>query len=89
VYMAFVAIANFAQPSFELGYALKLMRMLILLLVAVLDVWGLFVGLGVFILLLATTRPILGKSYLYPLFPFNARALGRILMRRPIDRNNS
>ena len=89
VYMAFVAIANFAQPSFELGYALKLMRMLILLLVAALDVWGLFVGLGVFILLLATTRPILGKSYLYPLFPFNARALGRILMRRPIDRNNS
>lgn len=89
VYMAFVAIANFAQPSFELGYALKLMRMVILLLVALLDVWGLVVGVLVFILLLATTRPILGKSYLYPLVPFNRRALGRILMRRPIDRKNS
>ena len=89
LYMSFVAVSNYTQPNFELGYALKLMRMLILLLGAALDVWGLFVGLGVFILLLATTRPILGESYLYPLVPFNARALGRILMRRPIDRNNS
>ena len=31
VYMAFVAIANFAQPSFELGYALKLTRMMFLM----------------------------------------------------------
>ena len=89
VYMAFVAIANFAQPSFELGYALKLMRIALLLLVAALDVWGLIAGLVLFILLLATTRPILGKGYLYPLLPFDAKALGRILRRQPISKNNS
>lgn len=89
VYMAFVAIANFAQPSFELGYALKLMRMVLLLLVALLDVWGLAAGLVLFIVLLATTRPILGKGYLYPLVPFNGKALRRILMRHPINKDNS
>lgn len=89
VYMAFVAIANFAQPSFELGYALKLTRMVILILVALWDVWGLLAGLLLFVLLLATTKPILGRSYLYPLIPFDGKALGRILVRRPIHKNNS
>ena len=89
VYMAFVAIANFAQPSFELGYALKLLRMVMLLLIAALDVWGLVLGLALFVFLLATTKPILGKGYLYPLLPFDRKALGRLLVRRPISKDNS
>ena len=89
VYMAFVAIANFAQPSFELGYALKLTRMLFLLLAALLDVWGLVLGILGLFLLLGTTRPILGKGYLYPVLPFDAKALGRLLVRQPISRKNS
>ena len=89
VYMAFVAIANFAQPSFELGYALKLMRMVILLLIAAFDVWGLIAGIALLVFLLATTKPILGKGYLYPLYPFNGKALSRILLRHPISRRNS
>ena len=89
VYMAFVAIANFAQPSFELGYALKLMRMVILLLIAAFDVWGLIAGILLFVILLATTKPILGKGYLYPLYPFNGQALRRIFIRHPISRRNS
>ena len=89
VYMAFVAIANFAQPSFELGYALKMMRMVLLILVALLDIWGIVAGVILFVVLLLTTRPILGKGYLYPLYPFNAKALGRILVRQPIDKKNS
>ena len=89
VYMAFVAIANFAQPSFELGYALKMIRMMLLVLSAVLDIWGLVIGVAIFVVLLLTTKPILGKGYLYPLYPFNAKALGRILLRRPINKKNS
>ena len=89
VYMAFVAIANLAQPSFELGYALKLMRMLFLLLVAALDIWGLVLGAAILFLLLLTTKPILGRGYLYPLLPFDGKALLRILIRHPISRDNS
>ena len=89
VYMAFVAIANFAQPSFELGYALKLTRMVFLILVALLDVWGLVLGVIGLIIMLLTTKPILGKGYLYPLYPFDGKALGRLLVRQPISRKNS
>ena len=89
VYMAFVAIASFAQPSFELGYAMKMMRMLLLLLIAALDVWGLVLGMVILAVLLATTKPILGRGYLYPIYPFNAQDLRRLLVRRPIDRENS
>jgi len=89
VYMAFVAIANFAQPSFELGYALKLMRMLFLVLVAALDVWGLVLGVALLFILLLTTKPISGKGYLYPLIPFNGKALLHLLIRRPISRDNT
>ena len=89
VYMAFVAIANFAQPSFELGYALKLTRMMFLILVALFDVWGLAAGMIGWIILLASTKPILGRGYLYPLIPFDGKALGRLLVRQPISRKNT
>ena len=35
LYMAFVAVANYTQPNFELGYALKFMRLLLLVLTAI------------------------------------------------------
>ena len=89
VYMAFVAIANFAQPSFELGYALKLMRMLFLILVALLDIWGLVAGSIILLLLLLTTKPILGRGYLYPLIPFNGKVFLRLLIRHSIDKTNT
>jgi len=30
-----------------------------------------------------------GRGYLYPLLPFNGRALRRLLIREPIDRHNT
>ncbi|MDE7243346.1 MAG: spore germination protein, partial [Oscillospiraceae bacterium] len=89
VYMAFVAIANFAQPSFELGYALKLSRMVFLILVAAFDIWGLIIGIAGLFLMLLTTKPILGKGYLYPVIPFDGKALKRLLVRQPISKNNT
>jgi len=89
VYMAFVSIAGFAQPSYELGYAFKLLRLVLLLLTAAFDIWGFILGtLGIFVLL-ATTKPIVGKGYLYPLIPFNGKALRRLLVREPISRDNT
>ena len=89
VYMAFVAIASFAQPSFELGYAFKLMRMALLVLIAAFDWWGLAAGMVLIAVLLATTRPIIGAGYLYPLWPFDGKALRRLLARHPISRDNT
>ena len=88
-YMAFVAIANFAQPSYELGYAFKLLRLMLLLFVGALDWIGLVLGCIVIVVLLATTKPIVGKGYLYPLCPLDKKALLALLVRKPISRDNT
>ena len=89
VYMAFVSVAGFAQPSYELGYAFKLLRVALLLVTAAFDIWGFCLGVvGIFILL-CTTKPLVGKGYLYPLVPFNGKALLRLLVREPISRDTT
>lgn len=82
LYMAFVAIANFAQQNHELGYAFKFMRMLILGLVWVFKIWGFILGIIIFCAAVATNKTALGKRhYLYPLIPFNARDFSRLIIR--------
>ena len=82
VYMAIVAISNFTQPSFELGFAFKFMRMLLLGLTALFNVWGFVFGLLLIVFFIATNNTVDGsRSYLYPLIPFNAKALKRLLLR--------
>lgn len=82
LYMAFVAIANFTQASYELGYAVKFMRMLLLAITAIFGVWGFATGLVGIIVLIATNANVNRKrSYLYPLIPFNGAALCRLLFR--------
>lgn len=88
VYIAFVAIANFAQPSFELGYAFKLMRVLLLILSALFSIWGFLAGMGLMLVLIVTTEPLAGH-YLYPLYPFNWKALKHLLFRQPIQKDNT
>ena len=88
-YMAFVAIANFAQPSYELGYAFKLMRLMLLILVGVGDWIGFAAGCLIILTMLATAKPIAGKGYLYPLYPFNGKKMLALLIRRPISRENT
>lgn len=82
LYMAFVAIANFAQQNHELGFAFKFMRMLILLLTYIFGVWGFSLGILIFILTVATNNTVTGRSYLYPLIPFDFRALTHLVIRR-------
>ena len=89
VYMAFVSVASFAQPSYELGYAFKLLRVALLALTALFDIWGFLAGLAVIFLLLVTAKPLVGKGYLYPLVPFNGKAMRPLLFREPISRENT
>lgn len=89
LYMAFTATANFTQPSFELGYAFKIFRMVLVTLIALFNWIGFFVGLATILVLMLTTETVTGKRYLYPLFPFNGKALLRQILRMPIDQDNS
>lgn len=91
LYMAFVAIANFAQQNHELGYAFKFCRVMTLIFVALLGIWGFVLGLGVSLLLIVTNTTVSQKHrYLYPLIPFDKKAFLRLLVRMPksdIDTN--
>ena len=82
VYMAFVAIANFTQRSYELGYAIKFLRIFLLIAIALAGFWGFCVGGAVIVVLLLTNTTLNGKrNYLYPLIPFNGRALLSLVVR--------
>ena len=83
LYMAFVAIANFAQQNHELGYAFKFMRMMILSLVYLLGIWGFVAGILLFVFFVSTNTTISKKHhYLYPLIPFDGKKLSHLLLRR-------
>ncbi|MBE7020339.1 MAG: spore germination protein [Ruminococcaceae bacterium] len=84
LYMAIVALANFAQPSVELGYALKFMRIITTILTQFFGIYGLIGGTIFVVVLLCTTRAINNKGYLYPLIPFNKKALAMVLLRKRI-----
>lgn len=81
LYMAFVTIANYTQPSYELGYGLKFCRILLLILTVLFNLWGFIAGNIINIVMLCSNRTISGKSYMYPLFPFNGKELLRKLVR--------
>lgn len=82
--MAFVAIANFTQRSLELGYAFKFLRMMLLLLVQLFGLWGLLAGTVLIAVFLLTNRSVLpDRSYLYPLIPFDGKALLSLFIRLP------
>lgn len=89
LYMAFVALTNFTQPSYELGYAFKLFRMMLIGLVALFDIWGFIAGILLIIVEIATTKTVTGQSYLYPLIPFKPSALANLLLRKPINGKNN
>ena len=89
VYMAFVAVAGYAQHSYEMGYACKLVRMVLLILIWLWDSWGFAIGVIGAVVLIASTRTVVGKGYLYPLIPFNGKKLMRLLRRRPINKDNT
>lgn len=81
LYMAFVTIANYSMTSFELGYALKFMRVLLLILTFFLNLWGFIAGTLIAVGYLVFNRTIAGKSYIYPLIPFHWSELKKRLLR--------
>jgi len=87
LYMAFVAIANFSQRSYQLGYAFKFLRVGLVVAIQLFGGIGFAVGIAVCVLLLVLNKTANGKrSYLYPLIPFNGRALYSMLFRIKKDR---
>lgn len=90
LYMSFVAISNFTQPSFELGYAFKFMRIMLLIFVALLGAAGFIIGTVLVFVIVASNKSADGsRSYLYPLIPFNKKAMLRHIIRTKLRDRSS
>ena len=81
LYMAFVAIASYTQPNYEMGYALKFMRIINLVLTALFNVWGFIAGIIVLLAALASNKTVSRQGYLYPLIPFEWKKLKNLIVR--------
>ncbi|MBQ7288854.1 MAG: spore germination protein [Clostridia bacterium] len=84
LFMAFVAIASYAQPSFEMGYAMKYCRLLLLVLVQLFGLWGFAAGIVIILAVMLSTKTLTGYTYLRPIFPFVPKEFLKLFVRTRI-----
>jgi len=83
LYVALGAIGMFATPSYEMGVALKMLRLVLVIAVALFNVPGFVIGTTVLFILLVQSKA-LNAPYLWPFLPFYPRAFWDILIRKAI-----
>ena len=88
LYMAIAAIGMFATPSYELGLANRIVRLILLLAVAAFNVPGIVISTTVIVIYLSCERS-LNRPYLWPIIPFDAKALLGLIVRNPLLHNRT
>ncbi len=83
IVVALAGIASFATPSYELGIPLRMIRFPLILLAAVLGLFGVTVGIIAVLIHLAGLRSF-GVPYLSPLTPVKFSELKDVLIRAPL-----
>lgn len=87
VYMAIAGIGTFATPSVEFGMAIRIFRLVILILTGLFKNIGFIIGILVTFIILFNTKSFKNsKRYTWPLIPFDGKALSHILFRTPIPK---
>lgn len=81
LYMAVVTVGTYSQASFEMGYAMKFLRITELILTQIFGLYGFIIGIIIVICTIAFNRTISGKSYIYPLIPWDWEQLKRRVFR--------
>lgn len=87
MYTAIAAVASFIIPSYELSWAVRIVRLFLLLSAAAFKLPGLIVASLVVLVYLMRTKS-LGVPYLWPLIPFNAKEMFAVLVRTPVTMRN-
>lgn len=88
LYMAVVSVGTYSQASFEMGYAMKFMRIILLCLTAAFNLAGYIAGILLIAATIAFNRTMTGCSYIYPLIPFDKKMLKRKLLRVRLPHGN-
>lgn len=89
LYSAFVAIASYTQANYELGYALKFMRMITLILTSMFELYGYLGGILLTCILISFNKTIDGRSYIYPIIPLNLKKLLRRFFRVSLPKSEN
>lgn len=87
--MALVALANYSHSSFELGYALKFMRTIILITTAIWGIYGFATGIGLVIILIGTNKTVTGTPYLSPIIPLDFKKVLTQFLRVDIKKKQN
>ncbi len=88
LFAAFVAIASFSQPSFEISYAAKFLRIIMLVLVQLFGGIGILAGTLIGLVVMASSKTLSGRNYLYPVFPFDFKDFLKIFVRPKIKNDH-
>lgn len=88
LYMAIAAVGMFATPSYELGLANRLIRLLLIVTVSIFGLTGLVVPVTIIIVALAMERSV-NRPYLWPFIPFDLKSVINILIRKPMLYNRT
>nr|WP_263325849.1 spore germination protein [Neobacillus sp. Marseille-Q6967] len=83
LYVAVAGIGTFTTPSYELSVANKIIRMILVVLVAAFHTPGFVIGTTLVFIYLARTRA-LDTPYLWPFLPFEPKGFLQIIFRRAI-----
>ena len=82
LFCAIGAIGGFATPNYELSLTNKYIRIFMLISLMFLNVFGFVIFNGLLFTYLLSLKPF-SMPYLYPLFPFNRKALCQFFIRKP------
>lgn len=85
-YAAVTLLTTLSLASLELGNSLRIYRLFLLIATACFGIWGFGIGSVLVLISLFTTPTFGGFSYLWPLIPFNWKALKTLLVRYPTFR---
>lgn len=87
LYLSMAAIGTFATPSYELSLANRIMRVVFLLLASVFGVSGYVIAVTLWVLLLCSMK-VMNVPYMWPLIPFDYRAMRDVVFRAPMPLKN-
>lgn len=76
------AIGTYITPSYELGLANKILKIVLICFIYVGGLWGFISGLLIHLIYLVLLKSF-DRPYLYPLIPFNFKQLIKQLIRLP------
>lgn len=86
-YMALVAILSYCIPNSEFSSAMRIFRLLLLILTGIFGLWGFIGGTSLILFITVFTKNFDGRrGYLWPLIPLRWNALKHILFRSPVSK---